>query len=176
VWKGEYDPFGKVTETVSTVEQNLRFPGQYFDGETGLHYNYFRTYDPSLGRYIQADPRGILLDYSDPQRQVAAQMGVGIPSVPEGYLNHRYGYVDQNPLAYADPYGEYVVEILQKLYKKIPVKIDGYKKSKDGFRLCQVRYKNKPVFRIDKHPISPTDRTPRWHYHIAPDIKKHRGL
>lgn len=50
VWKGEYDPFGKVTETVSTVEQNLRFPGQYYDSETELHYNYFRTYDPNTGR------------------------------------------------------------------------------------------------------------------------------
>ena len=36
VWKGEYDPFGKVTETVSTVEQNLRFPGQYYDQERGF--------------------------------------------------------------------------------------------------------------------------------------------
>ena len=35
-----YDPFGKVTETVATVEQNLRFPGQYLNRESGLHYNY----------------------------------------------------------------------------------------------------------------------------------------
>ena len=59
VWKGEYDPFGKVTETVSTVEQNLRFPGQYYDQETGLHYNYFRTYDPETGRYVESDPIGL---------------------------------------------------------------------------------------------------------------------
>jgi len=59
VWKGEYDPFGRVTETVSAVEQNLRFPGQYFDGETGLHYNYFRIYDPNIGRYVESDPIGL---------------------------------------------------------------------------------------------------------------------
>lgn len=37
----------------------LRFAGQYFDEETGLHYNYFRTYNPDLGRYTQSDPIGI---------------------------------------------------------------------------------------------------------------------
>ena len=37
----------------------LRLPGQYFDRETGLHYNYFRDYDPSLGIYKQSDPIGL---------------------------------------------------------------------------------------------------------------------
>ena len=32
------------------------FPGQYYDNETGLHYNYFRTYDPETGRNITSDP------------------------------------------------------------------------------------------------------------------------
>ena len=39
---------------------SIRFPGQYFDEETGLHYNRFRYYDPSIGRYISADPIGQL--------------------------------------------------------------------------------------------------------------------
>jgi RHS repeat-associated protein len=41
---------------------NLRFPGQYYDQESKLHYNYFRSYDPSTGRYVEADPIGLLGD------------------------------------------------------------------------------------------------------------------
>jgi RHS repeat-associated protein len=37
---------------------DLRFPGQYYDAETGLSYNYFRDYDPVVGRYVQIDPIG----------------------------------------------------------------------------------------------------------------------
>ncbi|WP_277423533.1 RHS repeat-associated core domain-containing protein, partial [Pseudomonas viridiflava] len=45
---------------VNEVEQNLRFQGQYFDEETGLHYNTFRYYDPEVGRFITQDPIGLL--------------------------------------------------------------------------------------------------------------------
>ena len=38
---------------------NLRFPGQYYDRSTGLHYNGFRDYDPALGRYIESDLIGL---------------------------------------------------------------------------------------------------------------------
>jgi RHS repeat-associated protein len=41
------------------VSNRLRFPGQYFDQETGLNYNYFRDYDPAIGRYIQSDLVGL---------------------------------------------------------------------------------------------------------------------
>ena len=59
VWKADYDPFGKASVRVYTIENNLRLPGQYYDRETGLHYNYFRDYDPGSGRYIEADPIGL---------------------------------------------------------------------------------------------------------------------
>jgi RHS repeat-associated protein len=84
VWRVETDPFGNEIGTpLTTVENNLRFPGQYFDTETGLHQNYFRDYDPKTGRYIQADPLGL-----------------------EGGVNP-YGYVSANPLSAIDPFGLY---------------------------------------------------------------------
>ncbi len=60
VWAADYKPFGEATVTVSTITNNLRFPGQYYDAETGLHYNYYRDYNPLIGRYSQADPLGLL--------------------------------------------------------------------------------------------------------------------
>jgi RHS repeat-associated protein len=59
VWSADYKPFGEATITVSTITNNLRFPGQYYDAETGLNYNYFRDYDPATGRYIERDAMGI---------------------------------------------------------------------------------------------------------------------
>ncbi|MFC5217236.1 DUF6531 domain-containing protein [Streptomyces coerulescens] len=43
----------------ATAYTPLRFPGQYFDAESGLHYNYFRTYDPETARYLTPDPLGL---------------------------------------------------------------------------------------------------------------------
>jgi RHS repeat-associated protein len=58
VWSAKYSSFGEASVDVGTVTNNLRFAGQYFDAESGLHYNFNRYYDPSLGRYIRADPIG----------------------------------------------------------------------------------------------------------------------
>jgi RHS repeat-associated protein len=59
VWKGLQKPFGETEAIIALVDNPLRFPGQYYDAETGLHYNYFRDYDPKIGRYVQSDPIGL---------------------------------------------------------------------------------------------------------------------
>ncbi|MCB2129156.1 MAG: RHS repeat-associated core domain-containing protein [Rhodobacteraceae bacterium] len=79
VWEASYLPFGGVH--VATGGIDLRFPGQWFQAESGLHQNWMRDYDPTTGRYIEADPLG-LVD------------GASI-----------YGYVRQNPGRYIDPFG-----------------------------------------------------------------------
>ena len=58
VWSATYDSFGKCNINIESVENNLRFPGQYYDAETGLHYNHNRYYDSETGRYLRTDPYG----------------------------------------------------------------------------------------------------------------------
>jgi RHS repeat-associated protein len=64
VWRAKYQTYGNALVNAGAdgngtpVTFNLRFPGQYFDQESTLHYNRFRDYDPSTGRYLQSDPIG----------------------------------------------------------------------------------------------------------------------
>jgi len=98
VWQWPYSAFGNnrpvgalrttavgnrssVGGTPPDVELNMRFPGQYFDEESGLIHNHARSYQASHGRYVQADPIGIT-----------------------GGL-HRFAYVNSSPLSYIDPNG-----------------------------------------------------------------------
>jgi RHS repeat-associated protein len=65
IWKGEVSPYGAVNVEIGRQDEiALRFPGHYYDVETGLHYNRFRYYDPILGRYLQCDPLGIAGGYN----------------------------------------------------------------------------------------------------------------
>ncbi|WP_369248577.1 RHS repeat-associated core domain-containing protein [Streptomyces sp. R41] len=59
-WRARSTLWGKTAwATDSAAYTPLRFPGQYYDHETGLHYNYFRHYDPETARYLSPDPLGI---------------------------------------------------------------------------------------------------------------------
>jgi RHS repeat-associated protein len=81
-WQASYEPFGTTTSVSGTITQNLRFPGQYFDVESGWNHNGFRDYLPNLGRYIQPDPLGGL-----------------------GSGTNLYAYAWDNPLSFTDPLG-----------------------------------------------------------------------
>ncbi|MCX4024712.1 RHS domain-containing protein [Endozoicomonas sp. SM1973] len=82
VWSANYQSFGKAIINKAEVDTPLRFPGQYHDKETGLNHNYWRDYDPELGRYIESDPIGL---------------GGGV---------NRYLFANANPIIKADPYGQ----------------------------------------------------------------------
>ena len=60
LWQGDYQSFGVVEATINSVENNLRFPGQYFDEESGNYYNINRYYDPEIGGFITSDPIGLI--------------------------------------------------------------------------------------------------------------------
>jgi RHS repeat-associated protein len=87
VWRWDGDPFGTTVANEdpdgdsNSFAYALRFPGQYLDSETGLHYNYFRDYDPALGSYLESDPLGM----------------VDGPST--------YAYVRNSPVGLTDRYG-----------------------------------------------------------------------
>ncbi|MEP4051075.1 MAG: RHS repeat-associated core domain-containing protein [Litorimonas sp.] len=86
---GDVTPFGDSVNLAGAFAQQLMFPGQYADLETGgegddvaLSHNWHRTYDPTLGRYLQSDPIGLA-----------------------GGLN-RFAYVGGNPMVEIDPNGQ----------------------------------------------------------------------
>ncbi len=62
VWQAQYKAYGQLAGFADKpgISNPLRFQGQYFDGETGLHYNRHRYYDPSVGRFTNQDPVGLL--------------------------------------------------------------------------------------------------------------------
>ncbi|MFM9926236.1 RHS repeat-associated core domain-containing protein [Variovorax sp. H27-G14] len=69
------------TTNISEVKFNLRYPGQYYDSESELHYNVNRSYDPRTGRYTQPDPTGLDAGWN------------------------LFAYAELNPLLFADPEG-----------------------------------------------------------------------
>jgi RHS repeat-associated protein len=107
VWAAEYLPFGQADVSIETIENNLRFPGQYFDLETGFHYDWHRYYDPETGRYLTPDPIGLA-----------------------GGMN-LYAYVQNDPINYLDPTGLSKFLIKQFVQRSVKAASNSYFKDID---------------------------------------------
>jgi RHS repeat-associated protein len=103
---GEHAPLQDPDGDSESFVFNLRYPGQYFDQESGLHYNYFRDYEASTGRYVESDPIGLLgglstfsyslsrpLNFSDRQGLAVWFCGRASQMPPIG--NHSYLWDDR---------------------------------------------------------------------------------
>jgi RHS repeat-associated protein len=91
-WQGEVSPYGSIrVESGRRDEIYLRFPGHYYDIETGLHYNRFRYYDPVLGCYLQCDPLGIAGGYNLYAYLANPLSSVDILGLTAGYPTPRGG-------------------------------------------------------------------------------------
>ncbi|MBW2075610.1 MAG: RHS domain-containing protein, partial [Deltaproteobacteria bacterium] len=131
VWSADYMPFGEAEVTVGGMENNIRFPGQYFDQETGLHYNYFRDYHPTIGRYLTPEP--LSLSQMEIGRQSAIDVSVqsyGSPLTLPHLSNllainllyqatlynpqalNLYPYVHNNPILFVDPHGQFLQSLV----------------------------------------------------------------
>ncbi|MGQ2906049.1 MAG: RHS repeat domain-containing protein [Neoaquamicrobium sediminum] len=86
VWEASFLPFGAVDTLSGPASLDYRFPGQWFQLESGLHYNWHRHYDPTTGRYLQPDP-------------------LGMPDGP-----NRWAYALNSPLMKIDPEGTYQID------------------------------------------------------------------
>ena len=109
MWRWEGEAFGATLPNEDpdgdgvTTTVNLRFPGQYYDQETGLHYNWFRYYDPRIGRYVTSDPIGLWAGLNT------------------------YAYVNNNSLNFTDPsglvVGSWLARLLGHMLKRTPEEV-----------------------------------------------------
>ena len=114
IWRWDHDPFGNGVPNQDPdgnglqLTMNLRFPGQYFDPETGLYYNDNRYYDPATGRYVTSDPIGL----------------IGGSFSTYSYVNNNpTGLVDEDGLTgHAPGNGGSMVPILQRTYAEMKEK------------------------------------------------------
>ncbi|WP_326937876.1 RHS repeat-associated core domain-containing protein, partial [Frateuria sp. Soil773] len=111
VWRAANSPYGRTIVQDNIEGLNLGFPGQYQDVETGLWINGYRTYDESIGRYLESDPIGL------------------------GGGANTYTYVSANPLGYVDPYGLEQGKAFNAIFKA-----DGgvLQRSNDGYHYYSV--------------------------------------
>jgi RHS repeat-associated protein len=115
-WRWDTDPFGTAAPnqnpaSLGTFVYNLRFPGQYYQAETGVNYNVFRDYDPQTGRYVEPDP---LLGLT---RWVSDDAVLLVPALlrwPKWLAP--YVYVTNNPISEEDRFGMGPLSIIKCLW------------------------------------------------------------
>lgn len=152
VWTWASDPFGSLPPTekpgaAPAFTFNQRFPGQYYDKETNLHYNYHRDYDPQTGRYIQSDPIGL-----------------------RGGINS-YTYVSNGPLTSSDPFG-LVRKIDPKGQECVALKEKIARKKEDinkRIQECAANRGNLPYY--PPYPGAPPRMSVQGHEEIIRDLK-----
>ncbi|WP_316349032.1 RHS repeat-associated core domain-containing protein [Desulfuromonas acetoxidans] len=171
VWSAQYAPFGQATINNDVdgdgteVVCNLRFPGQYFDAESGLHYNWHRYYEPRSGRYITLDPIGLA-----------------------GGIN-LYAYVGNNPVGLADPKGLDPVDDVgwETFYKTVKAVKSAVKKASEGVcnpcasvvsvnkGICQCYMSHKGDFEEQLHCFCMFSSDPNCEDKIRERVRKELG-
>ncbi|WP_256669333.1 RHS repeat-associated core domain-containing protein, partial [Pseudomonas sp. C2B4] len=161
VWSARYTAYGKLSQLRhgggEQLEQPLRFQGQYFDGESGLHYNRHRYYQPDSGRYLTPDP---------------IKLAGGLHAYQ--YTRNPTGWVD--PLGLADCPGGVgckKTEILEREPTESSAVIEGEPRIPEVYLKTPKAGYHKEVYA--NKPIKPQDATNKWEEFLGegPYTNKH---
>jgi RHS repeat-associated protein len=147
VWKAKYSSFGKaIVDSGSTVVNPLRFPGQYEDAETGLHYNAYRYYDPTIGKYLRVDPlrlsgltiqaqisfnniiRSFPIRFHENLKRLLIVNFIYQYGVSEPQFQNIYSYCIDDPVNFADPLGLWSLSLSwywNPIVPEVPVGVGG---------------------------------------------------
>jgi RHS repeat-associated protein len=159
-WTARIDPFGYAhIGKGSTIEMPLRFPGHYFDPETGLHYNRFRYFSPELGRYLQSDPAGQDGGVNLYAYPVNPLIGVDIDGMKKPGSGSRKGSKSANP-PIGPPAGCDTIPGAKEMSEK-QIKAEMEKKAKEMVAAMEAARKAKPPQRTIKLPDGTEIKTSR---------------